>query len=43
MSPAKYQFRELRRHSAWQRTTVDEFINTVTHGLGFVLAVCGGW
>jgi hemolysin III len=42
MSPAKYQLRELRRHSAWQRTTVDEVINTVTHGLGFVLAVGGG-
>lgn len=42
MSPSKYKLRELRQHSAWQRTTVDEIVNTITHGLGFVLAVCGG-
>lgn len=42
MSPSKYNLRELRQHSAWQRTTVDEIVNTITHGLGFVLAVCGG-
>ena len=42
MSPAKYKLRELRQHTVWQRTAVDEFINTVTHGFGCMLAVCGG-
>jgi hemolysin III len=42
MSPAKNKLRELRQHSAWQRTAVDEFINTLTHGIGCMLAVSGG-
>ena len=41
MSTATYELEELYRPSTWQRTEVDEFINTITHGIGFMLAVIG--
>jgi len=42
MSTATYEFNELQRHAVWQRTATEERINTLTHGLGLVLAVAGG-
>jgi hemolysin III len=42
MSTVTHELRELRQHSAWQRTRTEEFTNTLTHGLGCVLAVVGG-
>src|ERR1700712_5227259 len=42
MSTADYQLEDLRQHAVWQRTGGEEFINTVTHGFGFVFAVVGG-
>jgi hemolysin III len=42
MSTANYEIEELQQHSIWQRTGGEEFVNSVTHGFGFVLAVLGG-
>lgn len=42
MSIIPDDFNELQQHPVWQRTEAEEFINTITHGLGFVMAVCGG-
>jgi hemolysin III len=42
MSTVHYDLDELQQHSAWQRTSADELINTVTHGIGCLLAVVGG-
>jgi len=42
MSTAAYELGHLRQHPVWQRTDAEESINTLTHGFGFVLAVCGG-
>ena len=36
------KFEELHQHSAWQRTSTDELVNTVTHAIGCALAVLGG-
>ncbi len=47
MSTAYYDLEDLSQHPVWQRTDAEEFINTLTHGLGLVLAVIGalimGW
>ncbi|HEX3601076.1 MAG TPA: hemolysin III family protein, partial [Lacipirellulaceae bacterium] len=37
-----YELEALQQHAVWQRTTTDEFINTLTHGFGFLLSVWGG-
>jgi len=42
MSTANLEFEDLRQHPVWQRTSTEEFINTLTHGFGCALAVCGG-
>ena len=42
MSTASHHLRELRQHQVWQRTSTEELINTLTHGLGCLLAICGG-
>jgi hemolysin III len=42
MSTVTCELEDLRQHAVWQRTGDEEFINTVTHGFGFVLAVSGG-
>lgn len=42
MNTANYKIDELQQHSVWQRTAVEEFLNSLTHGLGLVLAVWGG-
>jgi hemolysin III len=42
MSTANCDFEDLRQHAVWQRTGGEEFINSVTHGFGFVLAFLGG-
>jgi len=41
MSSVSFDFDELQRHSAWQRSAHDELINTVTHGFGLLLAMVG--
>jgi len=42
MSTVRREIAKLRQHSVWQRTYSEEFINSVTHGFGLVLAVLGG-
>ncbi|MCC7474370.1 MAG: hemolysin III family protein [Pirellulales bacterium] len=41
MSTIPQDLRGLSRPTVWKRTPSEEFINTLTHALGFVLAVCG--
>jgi hemolysin III len=42
MSTVNFEFEDLQQHAVWQRTGDEEFINTLTHGFGLVLAVLGG-
>src|SRR6187401_2679211 len=42
MSSDTLELDRLHEHPVWQRTRKDELINTLTHGLGFALAVWGG-
>jgi hemolysin III len=42
MRTVNRELRELVRHPVWRRTSREELINTLTHGLGFALAVWGG-
>lgn len=42
MSTAHIELDELREHAVWQRTAPEEFVNTLTHAAGFVLATAGG-
>lgn len=42
VDPTMEQCAEIRPdYPAWRRSEADEFVNTVTHGLGFILAVVG--
>ena len=34
MSTVNYELDDLNQHPVWQRTAAEEFINTLTHGLG---------
>lgn len=42
MSTVSYDLDELQQHAVWQRSTREEFVNTLTHACGFLLAVAGG-
>jgi hemolysin III len=43
MSTVDHEFENLHNNPVWQRTAAQEYINTITHGLGFALAVWGGF
>lgn len=42
MSTAQLEIEDLQQHAVWQRTGDEEFVNTLTHGFGLVLALLGG-
>jgi hemolysin III len=42
MSSDTLEIDRLHEHAVWQRTRSEELINTLTHGFGFALALCGG-
>jgi len=42
MSTAHFDLDELSEHPVWQRTVTEEFVNTLTHAFGFLLAAVGG-
>src|SRR3954467_4905924 len=42
MSTGRCEIKQLRQHAVWQRSYVEEFINSLTHGFGLILAMLGG-